>query len=462
MLQTKPFTINEQLNKAKEYMDTVNQTQLMVSLVEKVNFINPVQFFSYYQNQDLLRLFWRDSEDSFYLVGIGNYKTIQSHQNRFHSVQQQWEGLLTDFFIPNDSVKGTGPLMLGGFSFNDSVMDDKWKTFQSGLMVVPEAMLTVIQGECYMTYNVTVNENTDVDALTTKLKQWTENINDQYESNVPQQLQTTNSLDYRNWEQLIRDAVNRIKNGTLGKVVLARELEAEFNQSIDLNNVLKKLVEQQKDSFIYIFDYGDDAFISATPERLVKVDENELLSTCLAGTIKRGDSLKEDDLLAQSLLNDEKNRSEHQYVVSMIKEAIEPLTHSIDLPSQPEILQLRTLQHLYTPVTAILKDSYTIFDLIEKLHPTPALGGEPRQAAVMFIKENEPFERGWYAGPVGWIDAHGNGEIIVAIRSALINQNKATLFAGCGIVEESDPYEEYEETKLKFTPMLEALGGISR
>ncbi len=244
--------------------------------------------------------------------------------------------------------------------------------------------------------------------------------------------------------------------------MLARELEAEFKQPININDVLVNLVNHQTDSFIYIFDQGDDAFISATPERLVKADDNELLSTCLAGTIKRGETPDEDSLLAHQLLNDEKNRSEHQYVVSMIKEAIEPLTYSIDIPTSPVILPLRSLQHLYTPVTARLKESQTIFDLIEKLHPTPALGGEPRHVAMQFIEENEPFERGWYAAPVGWVDADDNGEMAVAIRSALINQNKATLFAGCGIVEESDPLAEYEETKLKFTPMLEALGGTSQ
>lgn len=461
MLQTKPLTIQEQLNKAKEYMTEHNQTQLMVSIVEKVNHIDPTRFFKHFQNEDLLRLFWKDTEDSFYLVGIDEFKTIKAEEDRFNQIRMQRQELLEQIYTPNGFEKGTGPVMLGGFSFNDKTTGDKWHSFESGLMVIPKAMLTVDGDECFMTYNVTIEKDTNVKALSSDLKYYTRRVHLEDEQKT-QQLKSTNSLDYRNWDQLINKAVKSINNGLMSKVVLARELEAEFNQPIDLNEVLNKLVEQQTDSYIYIFDQGEDAYISATPERLVKVDNGELLSTCLAGTIKRGQTANEDEELAYQLMNDEKNRSEHQYVVNMIKESIEPLTYSINIPNQPVILPLRTLQHLYTPVTAMLKDSYTIFDLIEKLHPTPALGGEPREVAINYIEENEPFERGWYAAPVGWVDQEGNGEMAVAIRSALINDNRATLFAGCGIVAESDPQEEYEETKLKFTPMLEALGGISR
>lgn len=168
---------------------------------------------------------------------------------------------------------------------------------------------------------------------------------------------------------------------------------------------------------------------------------------------------EDDEMLAWQLLNDEKNREEHDYVVQMIKQSVAPYVESFDIPDAPVIYPLKSLQHLFTPVTATLKSDATILDLVKQLHPTPALGGEPRDKALQFIDEKEPFDRGWYAGPIGWLDANFDGEFAVAIRSGLITENQATLFAGCGVVKDSDPRAEYEETRIKFTPMLDALGG---
>ncbi|TFB13789.1 isochorismate synthase [Filobacillus milosensis] len=461
MLKTKQLTINEQLNKVKDQLSDGEQKN--VSVIEEINEINPVDFFAAFEATDMHRVFWKDVTENIYFVGIGAHEKFQTNtQDRFQSMKEQWDKYVQNVQVAIDAVKGTGPILLGGFSFNQNISSEKWKKFRPGMMVLPEMMLTVNEEGCYMTYNLSITSSTNVSRTVRELKRWKHQISGLNDNQDSQTVKSTKSLDYRNWNQLILDAVETIKSGKLGKVVLARELEAEFNQDINLKEVLKRLDEDETDSYIYIFDLGQDSFISVTPERLVSVRENELLSTCLAGTISRGETEEEDDVLAWSLLNDEKNLSEHQYVVNMIKEAIEPLTKSISIPDKPVIYPLRSLQHLYTPVKATMKETISIFDLIEKLHPTPALGGEPRELAMEFISSHEPFERGWYAAPIGWVDYQGNGEFAVAIRSALISKNEATLFAGCGIVEESDPEAEYEETKLKFTPMLEALGGVSR
>ncbi|RPF50284.1 isochorismate synthase [Aquisalibacillus elongatus] len=459
MLQTKQLSLREQLMTIQEQLN--KHEQVNVSIVESIDDINPVDFFASFDRQELVRTFWKDPKEGTFFIGVGQLETFESKgKQRFDSMKEQWNHFISNISIPNEAPKGTGPMLMGGFSFNEKISSDKWSSFEPGLMVLPEMMLSVFNENSYMTYNVTVSQNTDLDQLVNRLKNWEQGVSSAAENKTD--LVSTNSLDYRNWNQLIEQAVASIKSGELGKVVLARELEATFEQVIPINSVLERMVNQQKDSFIYVFDQGEEVFVSATPERLVRVDGDELLSTCLAGTISRGETLEEDEALASSLLNDEKNRNEHQYVVNMIKEAVEPLTDSVDIPEKPVIYPLRALQHLYTPVTAKLKHSNSIFDLIKKLHPTPALGGEPRNEAMRFIKHYEPFERGWYAAPIGWVDHQGNGEFAVAIRSALVQKDQATLFAGCGIVEESDPQEEYEETKLKFTPMLEALGGISQ
>ncbi|UOQ94207.1 chorismate-binding protein [Halobacillus shinanisalinarum] len=143
-----------------------------------------------------------------------------------------------------------------------------------------------------------------------------------------------------------------------------------------------------------------------------------------SGTVPRGKDEKEDYLLGQHLLNDPKNRQEHDFVVQMIREAVEACCYNIDIPSAPVVYPLKNLQHLYTPVTATLESGYTLLDVVERLHPTPALGGMPQKQSVDYIRKNETLNRGWYAGPVGWFDGHNNGEFAVAIRSALLQGMK--------------------------------------
>lgn len=447
------------LEKAKQ------QNKKYISIVEKVNHIHPVNFFAKFNETEYERYFWKEFDHSVTFVGIGVEKEfiVKDGSNRYNLMKSMWEDFLKDVYI-NDQIRWTGPLIMGGFSFFDiDEHSDKWSKYPQGKMILPKVLLSVLDdGTSYLTYNFMINENTSAGTLISFI----ENIYNQIQiegqlSAETNEIENKVSKDYSEWEQLIDDAVNVIKEGKLGKVVLARELEVFFKEKIDISNVIKRLYEQQLDSYVFAIEHDGDVFLGATPERLVKVSGNELLSTCLAGTISRGQTNEEDVKLASNLLNDEKNRQEHQYVVDMIRQAIEPYCEQIQIPIEPTIYKLRSLQHLYTPVTAVLKENYTIFNLVKDLHPTPALGGDPTELAKDYIFENEPFARGWYAAPIGWVDHQWNGEFAVAIRSALVQKNKATLFAGCGIVKESNPKDEFEETNLKFTPMLEALGGTS-
>lgn len=179
----------------------------------------------------------------------------------------------------------------------------------------------------------------------------------------------------------------------------------------------------------------------------------------LAGSTSRGRSAIEDELLANDLLMSSKDREEHQFVVKAIQENLEPLSEKIDHPTNPQIKKLKNVQHLFTPISASIKKGVQIHDLIRELHPTPAVGGFPREDAVSHIHEIEQLDRGWYAAPIGWFNLNGCGEFAVAIRSALLHENRATLYAGCGIVSDSDPEKEWKETLLKFKPMMDSLTG---
>ncbi|OYR89092.1 isochorismate synthase, partial [Halorubrum sp. E3] len=177
-----------------------------------------------------------------------------------------------------------------------------------------------------------------------------------------------------------------------------------------------------------------------------------------AGTTGRGETPAEDEWLAQELLDDEKNVHEHELVADTVREQLEPFAASISA-GERRVRRLATVQHLHTPITAELDADRHVLDLVEALHPTPAVGGLPPDRALATIRETEPFDRGWYAAPVGWIDAAGNGAFAVAIRSAVTTARRTTLFAGVGIVADSDPDREWDEVQLKYRPILDELEG---
>ena len=242
--------------------------------------------------------------------------------------------------------------------------------------------------------------------------------------------------------------------------MLARELRLHFEGDIQVDIVLKKLLMEQSESYVFAFESKGDCFIGASPERLVKMEKNQVYSTCLAGSSARGKDLTEDEYLGQTLLHDEKNLAEHRFVVEMIKEAIEDTCSEVVIPDHPQLLKLRHIQHLYTPVKGKPRGDTSLLMLAERLHPTPALGGLPKNSALLKIREVEDLDRGLYGGPLGWFDYQGNGELAVAIRSGLIQGDEASIFAGCGVVEDSVAQLEYQETNIKFKPMLSALGGL--
>jgi menaquinone-specific isochorismate synthase len=225
-----------------------------------------------------------------------------------------------------------------------------------------------------------------------------------------------------------------------------------------VDGALAYLNEQYNDCYRFLFEPRPfHAFFGATPELLAKVEGQILTSMALAGSIRRSADPLEDASLGQQLLNSAKDRHEHELVVYSILERLAPLTDKLEIAPQPGVYKLNNIQHLSTPVRARLLNADGILPIAELLHPTPAMGGTPRRLAMKVIRDAEPVTRGWYAAPVGWIDVNLDGAFAVAIRSAVAQERRAWLYAGAGIVADSEPEKEWEETGLKFRPMLEAL-----
>jgi menaquinone-specific isochorismate synthase len=208
----------------------------------------------------------------------------------------------------------------------------------------------------------------------------------------------------------------------------------------------------------YFVGFGNGKhLIGSTPEILASFKPNYILTEALAGTMKRGKTASEDAMYEQKLLDSAKDREEHQYVVDAIRQQLSRFVHQVDVAKVPTIKKLNNVQHLYTPITAWKDKPVHTMSVIHAMHPTPAVGGSPNGKAVKYIKQFEEFDRGWYAAPVGWMNLSDEAEFHVAIRSALVQDNEAFLFAGCGIVAESDAELEWKEANLKLIPMLTAL-----
>ena len=434
----------------------------LVSITKKVKFTDPLHFFeaAKYMNRD--RVYWTSTADTFTIAGVGNVHEITAKNNRFLVTEEEWEDIRSKAIIhQEENVPGTGVVTLGGMSFDPKKeQTDLWRNFQPSQFIIPAYMLTVYNKRHYFTMNILINKDDHPVQLANELAKAEEML--LAKSPIPEDslsILNKKEIEPERWKDTVMKATAEIQAKQAQKIVLARELRIKLSKQANISQVLQELLDKQPNSYIFAFEKESDCFVGATPERLVKVEQNQLLSTCLAGTAPRGETIEEDKKIGQSLLNDSKNRKEHDFVVRMIKEGMKKYCTNVDIPAEPVIYPLKNLQHLYTPVTATLKDGYSIFDIIGELHPTPALGGTPRDASLQFIRDNELLDRGWYGAPVGWLDSSRNGEFAVAIRSGLIQGDEASLFAGCGIVKDSDAEKEYEETNIKFLPMLTVFGG---
>lgn len=263
-------------------------------------------------------------------------------------------------------------------------------------------------------------------------------------------------LDAVGWQRAVASARTELESGAYRKTVLARQKRVSL-PGFTPEPAVSELASRYPGCFVWHFDVPGATWLGASPERLVATAAGCARADSLAASCRRGASPAEDAVLAEGLLADPKERLEHAVVVEAITSGLQPFAESIECPPGPRIMKLANIQHLHTPVTARLKPGVHVLDLVGAMHPTPAVGGWPRQPALDAIRRLEKMDRGWYAAPFGWVDFAGEGEFAVGLRTARVVGDDATLFAGCGIVADSDPEREVAETELKFRPLAEAL-----
>ncbi len=259
------------------------------------------------------------------------------------------------------------------------------------------------------------------------------------------------------WESAVGRTLEAIARGEVSKAVLARTLDVELERPISPVDVVLALWRQHTGTHAFLFEpEAGRALLGAAPEAIVTLRGEEFAATAVAGSVASGDTTEQQRRLASELLGSAKDRAEQRIVSDEMVERLRAAGHAVDADPEPHVLTLARIQHLETEIRATIRGEDAL-GLVERLHPTPAVAGLPQQAALDFLARTEPFERGWYAGPVGWFDPEGDGHFVPALRMAVGDGRAWRLFAGAGIVEGSVPSSEWDETAIKFQPVLRAL-----
>jgi isochorismate synthase len=416
------------------------------------------------------RFYWERPDDGFAIAGVGATVTLApAGPGRFATADRAWRALLAAAQLDDASggAPGTGPTLAGGFAFDaDGPRADRWLGFPASLLVLPQLQLTAEGGRHWLTTNVLVRADGTPSADATAIGRQRALLLGEHPAPPAIVLATggapgvteTEVPDAATWEAAVAGAAAAVRAGRLEKVVLAREVRARAGQPFDVPAALHRLREGYPSCHVFAVWRGQRAFLGASPERLVRLEGREVAAACLAGSIARGATPGEDRAQGARLLASAKDRAEHAVVARALREGLAALCDDVRGPEEPALLTVRNVHHLHTPLRARLRDGRTLLDLVARLHPTPAVGGAPRELALAFLREHEAIDRGWYAGPVGWIGRDGGGEFAVALRSALVRGGEASLFAGCGVMGDSEPAEEYAESALKLRPMRVALG----
>jgi salicylate biosynthesis isochorismate synthase/menaquinone-specific isochorismate synthase len=400
-----------------------------------------------------------------------------SGEERFASVADRWRELAARAVgDPLDDPDRSGPVAVGGFAFApEGGGTPAWEGFDPASLIVPEvAIRRVAEGarrrgrdrdepDVRLTLAALMApDDTSEEALERlegRLAELRERALGLLDPAPTGRYSVGSAMPPEHYEAAVAHATVLIGEGRLEKIVLAREVEARAPRPYDPGAMLGVLREAFPACYCFCVGRGEATLIAASPELLVRREGHRVSTLALAGSTRRSADPAVDDHLGEQLLRDESYRSEHAIVARRIERTLRPHAVWVAAAGEPELVKIANIQHLATPIRAQLAAPIDALELAELMHPTPAVGGEPRDVATPLIPALEGLDRGWYAGPVGWTDATGDGEFCVALRCALLRGNVARCYAGNGIVRDSNPQAELAETEVKLQALLPLLAG---
>jgi menaquinone-specific isochorismate synthase len=410
---------------------------------------------------------WEQPDRGFAMAGIGSsVQVVSSGEDRFTDLAERCARVTHERVAeePDELPVGAGPLWATGFAFAPrGGSDPLWSSLPPALASLPEISVARGPEGAFLTASISIEPGVDAGRLFERAAGRIGSLQAAALTPADPHPSAATRIFGRyspeRYEKIVAAAVERIRSTSIDKVVLARELTVEAPAAHDPAALFGALRDLFPSCFCFCFGTGQAAFLGASPELLVRRSGAVAATVALAGTTSRSADPAVDDHLGEAMLRSPKVRQEHEIVARRIERTLRPHSVWVHAEGEPFVIKVGNLQHLATPIRAQLAESKSAVALAGLLHPTPAIGGEPRAPALELIKELEGIDRGWYTGPVGWMDAAEDGEFCVGLRSALVRDREAHLFAGCGIVSDSDPAAELQESELKFEALLPLLTG---
>ncbi len=406
---------------------------------------------------------WEQPDRGFALAALGVAREVRSRgAGRFGDLARDCLGTEVVAEEPPGLPAGAGAVWVGGFAFDpDGGGTPPWSSLAPASLVLPELSLCRSGGETFLTVNAAVGPGEDPERVEAALRARIAGLREEplplLDPHPSAATEIATTRPPGDFERMIAAATARIRAGEMSKVVLAREVLATAPRAHDPAAVFGAMREQFPSCFCFCCGTPEAAFLGASPELLLRRSGASLSTVALAGSTRRSSDPAVDDHLGEQLLRSAKDREEHEIVAERIARALRRHAVWVQRAPEPEIVKVANIQHLATPIVAQLAEPRSAVELAGMLHPTPAVGGEPAPAAAAAIAEVEQMDRGWYAGPVGWMDATEDGEFCVALRSALLRDREARLYAGVGVVAASDPAAELAETEVKLGALLPLL-----
>jgi isochorismate synthase len=394
-----------------------------------------------------------------------------SGAGRFKIVAERWREMSAAAVADPTDSPGGGPVAVGGFAFApDGGGAPHWDGFAPASLIVPEVALTrrvsrrergEARTEVRLTLAAIAHQDDLAEELVARLERRLDELREEplplLDPAPAGRYRVASAMPPEHYEAAVASAVRLIGQGELEKIVLAREVQVHAPRAHDPAAVFGVLRDAFPSCFVFCAGRGDATLVAASPELLVRREGHRVSTLALAGSTRRSADPAVDDHLGEQLLRDASYREEHAIVARRIERALRPHAVWVAAAPEPELVRIANIQHLATPIRAQLADPIETLELVGLMHPTPAVGGEPTELALRRIPALEGLDRGWYSGPVGWIDGAGDGEFCVALRCALLLGSVARCYAGNGIVRESDPAKELAETEIKLQALLPLL-----
>jgi menaquinone-specific isochorismate synthase len=458
----------DQISKIKRELNNLTSTLIENDNAKLISFIWAADKYSseidYSKLTDKFNrlLIFRKPSGNFSAIAIDSVKEFENNEAIYFSSFSDHLHKLKSTSINNFNKYNLSalPLIFIASKFDFERNSDQWKNFSPITFFIPRIVLFQKDHIIYFVYNFMYKENSDFSDPVTEMLNFqniifdsSSNIDTSLMNSVKQIINGTGN-EKSDWEDLINKSKLNLTNGHIEKLVISRSKSFELNDAPDWNKIIKKLTIQYSDCYLFLFKKKKSIFFGASPEKFLSSKDNVVEIEAVAGSAPRGSALQQDKDWENSLLGSSKIFKEHTFVSNFISNILNEFSDNKYFSEIPEVRKLDNIQHLVTKFTVNINDTDTLFSLMDKLFPTPAVCGYPKENTIKIIRKLEKHDRGLYSGLIGWMDLNGDCDFTVTIRSALAEDKTLTAFAGAGIVEESDPEEEFFETELKLKPIL--------